>query len=187
MAFKFFRGDSRTPDDIKAAKGFNAWVPLSVDQARLLIKKTQNATVANSEFPDALAESLKAVTIKKALDLQLFIKYTKNKTTTPQVSTAPDEDCGGQANGKDSKGRPFVIYEIEYPNLNVMQVGGVRPAVPGDFPHTGMFPKVLIDGANLDASNVIALLMKDEIAFLTSVELGQIKRYKQQGAAWAAM
>ena len=187
MTFKFYRGDSRTPEDIRSAGGFHAWVPLSVDQARLLIGKTQGSAVGNDQFPPALAESLSAVTIKKALDLQLFIKYTKNKTTTPQVSTAPDEDCGGQANGKDAKGRPYVIYEIEHGALNVMQVGGVRPAVGGDFPHTGMFPKVLINTATLATATVIALLMKDEIAFLTSIPLTDIKRYKKQGEAWTAM
>ena len=186
MGFKFYRGDSRQPDDIKAAKGFHAWGPLSVEQARLLIMKAQNNAVDDSAFPDTLSSALKAVSIKKTIDLQVFIKYTKNKTGTPQVSTAPDEDCGGQANGKDEKGRPFVIYEIEYDTLNVLQTGGARPATAADFPHTGMFPKVLIDKGTLATATVIALLMKDEIAFLTSIDLGHIKRSKQ-GGTWATM
>jgi hypothetical protein len=186
MAFTFYRGDSRTADDIRKAGGFHGWVPLSVEQARLLIKKAKNQTVANDQFPNALAGALKEVTIKKTLDLQVFIKYTKNKSTTPQVSTAPDEDCGGQANGKDEKGRPFIVYEIAYDSLNVLQVGGVRPADPSDFPHTSAFPKVMIDTSSLDTANTVALLMKDEIAFLTSIPLAHIRRWKLNGT-WTAM
>lgn len=187
MAFKFYRGDSRTPDEIKKAGGFQAWVPLTAEQARLLVRKANREAISNDQFPDALASSLKAVTIQKTLDLQVFIKFTKNKSTTPQVSTAPDEDCGGQANGKDSKGRPFVIYRMEFGALNVLQTGGARPARQDDFPHNSPFPKVLIDAASLDAAETIAILMKDEIAFLTSIPLTSIKGYKQQGSAWAAM
>ncbi|MGE3166091.1 MAG: hypothetical protein AB7O52_14385 [Planctomycetota bacterium] len=186
MPIKLYRGDSRPPEDIKKAQGFSAWVPLTAEQARLLIKKASNEAVANDQFPEALAGALNAVTIKKTLDLQVFIKYTKNKTSTPQISTAPDEDCGGQAAGKDAKGRPYIIYEIEYDSLNILQTGGVRPVVAGDIPHNGMFPKVLVDGASLDASSTIALLMKDEIAFLTTIPLARIKRAKQAGK-WAAM
>jgi hypothetical protein len=186
MAFTFYRGDSRPPDEIKKAKGFQAWVPLSVEQARLLVQKASNTKVDNSQFPEALASSLKTVDIKKTLDLQVFIKYTKNKTTTPQISTAPDEDCGGQASGKDAKGRPFIIYEIKFDGLQILQTGGARPAQPDDFPHTSMFPKVMIDGASLDNANTIAVLMKEEIAFLTSIPLQNIKRYKQ-GGSWAGM
>jgi hypothetical protein len=187
MAFTFYRGDSRPPEEIKKAGGFHGWVPLSVEQARLLIRKANREAVSNDQFPDALASSLQAVTIQKTLDLQVFIKFTKNKSTTPQVSTAPDEDCGGQANGKDAKGRPYVIYKIEFGSLNVLQTGGVRPAQQNDFPHNSPFPKVLVDAGSLDAAETIAVLMKDEIAFLTSIPLANIKGYKQQGAAWAAM
>ena len=182
MAFTFYRGDSRTADDIRTAKGFHAWVPLSVEQARDLIKKAKNENISNDNFPDALAGALKEVTIKKTLDLQVFIKYTKNKSTTPQISTAPDEDCGGQANGKDAQGRPYNVYKIVYDSLNVLQVGGVRPAEQNDFPHNSPFPKVLVDGSALDAANSIALLMKDEIAFLTSIPVTKI--WYKSGGNW---
>ena len=42
------------------------------------------------------------------------------------------------------------------------------------------------DEANLDKATTIALLMKDEIAFLTSIPLDKIKRYKV-GGEWKAM
>jgi hypothetical protein len=184
----FYRGDSRTPSVIKASNGFRAWVPLDVPQARLLIKKSTNAKVADDAFPPALTGALKGAPISKLIDLQIFIKYTKNKSTTPQISTAPDEDCGGQANGKDSSGRPYVIYEIVLPPLNVMlQSGGVRALDKSDIPYQGMFPKVLIDGLSLDASKIIGVLMKDEIAFLTEIGTALVPRYKEQGKAWAAM
>ena len=186
MTFTFYRGDSRPASDIKDAKGFHGWVPLSSEQARLLIKKAKGEAVDNGSFPNALAGALKEVTIKKTLDLQVFIKYTKNKSTTPQVSTAPDEDCGGQANGKDSKGRPYIIYKIEFENLNVMQHVSVVPAQQNDFPHSSPFPKVLISGATLDNSETIAVLMKDEIAFLTSIPLANVKGWKLDGK-WTAM
>jgi hypothetical protein len=186
MPTTFYRGDSRPAAEIKSIyKGFQGWVPLTADQARLIVKK---GAKDKSQFPPKLATVLGTVVIKNNLDLQLFIKYTKNKSTTPQVSTAADPDCGGQANGKDEKGRPFVIYKIEYEGLRVALDGGSSRAIQtGDIPHTAMFPKVLHDTDKLETANTVAIAMKDEIAFLTSIPLDRIKQYKEQGKSWVDM
>jgi hypothetical protein len=47
-----------------------------------------------------------------------------------------------------------------------------------------MFPKVLHDSDKLDTANTVAIAMKDEVAFLTSIPLDRIKQYKQQGQGW---
>ena len=185
MTFTFFRGDSRTPQEIRDAKGFQGWVPLSAEQARKIVIKGKKEA---SDFPPALAGIMNTVEIKKALDLQVFIKFTKNKSTTPQVSTAFDDDCGGQANGKDAKGRPYVIYKLQFDSLNVLlDNGGFRPLEAGDLPHTSMFPKVLMNDSKLETSTTIAICMKDEVAFLTSIPMANIKEYKEQGAGWKSM
>ena len=186
MPTTFYRGDSRPPADIKTVyKGFQGWVPLTAAQARLIVKKGAKDKL---QFPPKLATVMDSVKINTNLDLQVFIKYTKNKSTTPQVSTAADEDCGGQANGKDDKGRPFVIYKIEFDGLMVaLDSGGSRVIKGDDIPHKSMFPKVLIDSDKLDTANTIAIAMKDEIAFLTSIPLDRIKQYKEQGQGWKDM
>jgi len=182
--YTFYRGDTRLPAAIRQANGFNAWIQLSTSQAQLLIKKAQGQAVKDSEFPIKLVGALNGVEIKRALDLQTFIKYTKNKTTTPQVSTAYDEDCGGQANGKDANGNRFVIYKIEYSNLYILDKQALREPNDKDFPHASPFPNVVINAATLDNADVIAIKMKDELAFLTSIPLDKIKQYKQYGGNW---
>lgn len=182
MSFTFYRADSRTPDDIRAAGGFKAWVPLRLDQAQALIRKARNENVEDSFFPESLQESFGKVFIRKPVDLQTWIKYTKNKTTTPQVSMAYDEDCGGQA-VKDEKGRSSKIYEIELDGLSILQSNDeVVPAVQNDFPHTGPFPKVVISGRSLAEATLVGIVMKDELALLTGVPLANIKRVGHRNA-----
>jgi hypothetical protein len=187
MSLTLFRGDSRKPEEIENAGGFYAWVPLSADQARALIRKALGATVDNEVFPTALQDALKGVTINNTTDLLPFIKYTKNKSTTPQVSTAPDEDCGGQANGTDAKGRKYIVYEIQFENLNVLEKTGVRPATSDDIRNgPAVKPKILVDGNDLVSSDTIAVIFKDEIAFLTAIPVDNITRYNN-GEGWSAM
>jgi len=187
MSLAFFRGDSRPPEEIISAGGFQAWVPLSTDQARALARKALGHDIDNALFPAPLRQVLDEIPVRKLVDLGVLIKYTKNQTTTPQVSTAPDEDCGGQANGTDSKGRKYLVYEVVYDALNILDDDIVRPARPSDTANLPMVrPKLLFDGIDVNSSTVLALLLKDEIAFLTSIALENIIRKRRDGI-WSPM
>lgn len=187
MSLTFFRGDSRPPEEIIAADGFQAWVPLSAEQAQALAQKALGHDIDNALFPAPLRQVLDEIPVRKLVDLGVLIKYTKNQTTTPQVSTAPDEDCGGQANGTDSKGRKYLVYEVVYDALNILENDVVRPARASDIENLPMVkPKLLFDGADINSSTVLALLLKDEIAFLTSIPLDNITRKRRDGV-WSPM
>ena len=182
MAYTFYRGDSRQPKDLR--DGFQAWVPLSVVQARDLIRRFSGMQALKVTLP-ALKKDLQD-TLNKGekwtmLDLMRMIKLEKNRTTI-HISTDLTEDCGGYSSG--------FIYEIVFDDLVYFDKGGKCTENPTSLECNSHFNTLVVaDDKTLSDSAMIALSSKgNEVSFLTTIPYANIKRYKMaKSTTWTAM
>jgi hypothetical protein len=182
MPYTFYRGDSREPKDLR--DGFQAWVPLSVVQARDLIRRFSGMQALKVNLP-ALKKDLQD-TLNKGdkytmIDLVRMIKQEKNRTTI-HISTDLTEDCGGYSSG--------YIYEIVFDDVVCFDKGGRCTEHPKSLECNSHFNSLVVaDDKVLTESNMIALSSKgDEVSFLTTIPYANIKRYKTpKSTIWNAM
>lgn len=182
MSYKFYRGDSREPKDLK--DGFQAWVPLSPQQARDLVRRFSGMQGLKLTLP-ALKKDLQETLNKgdkfNMLDLVRMIKQEKNRTTV-HISTDLTEDCGGYSSG--------YIYEIVFDDLVYFENGGRCTEKPDSLECTSHFKTLVVaDDKTLSDSGMIALSSKgDEVSFLTTIPYKNIKRYKTpKSTTWTNM
>lgn len=176
MAYKFYRGDSRSPSEIKKAGGFSNWkAPLSVQQARNLIKRSSDSAVAMG-LPQE-SDWNKLLTGGGKYNLTSYannIKYATAKShTSSYVSTDPSEDCGGY----DDEG---YVYEMAFDPLYLGTTATgdfAAPSGANPFKVT-VKPKLVLDSQNLDTTNVVALCCIGEVAFFTPIPYANLTRYR---------
>ena len=177
MAYTFYRGDSRTPAEIKAANGFSARVPLTIAQARDLLKRCNGlAPTAKVVLPaqaKGLQDALDSETKYKLLDLVREIKREKSQSTV-HISTDLSEDCGGYSSGH--------IYRIEFEKLNSKSKSGLAEE-PDSVECTSHFDTyVVMETNSTSTAQTIALSSKGkEVSFLTSIPYENISAYKAPG------
>jgi hypothetical protein len=186
MAYKFYRGDGRKPEDIKGAGGFSNWkAPLTVQQARNLMLRSSDASLFtnlpeksdwNSFFRPGKTYGLGSYAQN--------IKYATAKShTSSYVSTDPSEDCGGYEN-------EGFVYEIEFDTLYLgKSITGPFAAPSGSNPFKVLVsPKLVLDTMDLSTSTVVALCCIGEVAFFSPIPYANVKRYRQSGTSgWQSM
>jgi hypothetical protein len=182
MPYTFYRGDSPEPKDLRG--GFQAWVPLTVVQARDLVRRFSGMQALKVTLP-ALKKDLQETLNKGAkytmLDLVRMVKLEKNRTTI-HISTDLTEDCGGYSSG--------YIYEIVFADVVYFDKSGRCTEKPDSLECTSHFNTFLVaDDKVLSDSNMIALSSKgNEVSFLTTIPYANIKRYKRpKSTTWTAM
>jgi hypothetical protein len=178
-----YRGDSRSPAEIKNFGGFSAWVPLDVDGARQVVRrglgKNFNITLPTKAkrlenlFNSDNCQNLTLLTLARQIKLE-------KAGDTFHVSTDPTEGCGGYANG--------YIYAMRFRTLFLVDKHGA--ATPGAFNALSRVnTKLVLDTQSLDTATTIAVAIDpEEVAFLTTVPIGQIYKYKEpKGHVWYKM
>lgn len=186
MTYKFYRGDGRTPAEIKKAGGFTNWkAPLSVAQARSLILRTADTTV-DVDLPEK-SDWNKLIIGNAKYNLGSYannIKYSTAKShTSSYVSTDPSEDCGGYAN-------EGYVYEVVYDTLYLGAAATGTFAAPiGATPFkVRVKPKIVLNTLSLDTSDVVAVCCIGEVCFFTPILYANVRRYKpSQGTGWINM
>lgn len=164
-----YRADGRTMAEIRERDGFQAWCPLDLQQARKFACLFTGST-DDAGLPAHLQEQF-GDGKKKLNDLSAYIKWTKDKSSTVWISTAINDDCGGQGSG----GSIFRIeadlkeYDISGSNLVLLQEGR----------RSNLKPSLVLDGDTIMTSTIIALNHgpKDdaEVSFLTAIPNNLIK------------
>lgn len=171
MLYTFYRGDSRSKVIIDRADGFKPWVPLTLTQARNLVRRFDNSSTSNVDLPLQAHRLLKQINTKKKaklLDLTRYVKVIKDRTSV-QVSTDLTPECGGYTSGN--------IFKIQFSDLYTHEgVGGQVKHNPESLKVTSHFgAKIITDTGNLDTAKVIAITSKgDEVYFLTPIPAANI-------------
>jgi hypothetical protein len=180
-----YRGDSRSPNVIRAAGGFKAWVPLTVQQSQNFVLKFCGSN-AQLQLPPSAALTLSKLSIPgfplNPGDLSRLIISQKSRDTV-HISTALDEGCGGYA----SLG---YVYKMKIENLRFTKITNLVLVKPQDLLNkkfgTGFWPELALDTFKLESSSAIAIKQRGdakELSFLTSIALANIVAYKQSGPA----
>lgn len=184
MPIVLYRGDARSPQDIRNAQGFSPWVATTPAVGRGIITRCiVPRTPAPQLPPPADQTSLQALLLTNTVKLLDVLRDIKNEKThrTVHVSTDTSDLSGGYTTG--------YIYQMQF-NLNV-QVGGTGAvtAVNNAAQMQGLVnANVFFDGATLAASNLFGICGGPvnpgvEAAFLTSIPLAYITHYCNPGTA----
>ncbi len=164
-----YRADKRTRDVMEKQfkQGFAAWCPLDISQARKFASLFAGSK-DTAGLPQHLVEHFKAGA--KLNDLSAHIKWTKNQTQTVWISTAINEDCGGQ-----STGATIHKFSIDLREFTILG-SGLLELTQGR--QSDLKPSLLLDSDNIMSSNLIAINhgpRKDaEVAFLTTIPLNYL-------------
>lgn len=178
-----YRGDSRSPATIKASGGFSAWVPLDVATARQVIRRALGKNFEIS-FPKKGKRLQDAFNAKGGQNLTLLtlgrqIKLEKANDTF-HISTDPSENCGGYASG--------YIYGMRFKKIYLVDKNNNASSFKkSDLSRINV--KYVLDAETLDAASLIAVAVDpDEVAFLTTISVGHIYKYKEpKGKIWYKM
>lgn len=178
-----YRGDSRSPAQIKSHGGFSAWVPLDAEGARQVVRRGLGNNFAIT-LPVKAARLQKLFNSDNCQNLTLLtlarqIKLEKAGDTF-HISTDPSEGCGGYASG--------YIYAMRFATLYLVDKRGV--ASPGSFSGLSRVnTKLVMDSADLASANTIGVAIDpEEVAFLTTIPVSQIYKYKEpNGKVWYKM
>lgn len=191
MPIYLYRGDTRTPQQIKEAKGFQARAPLTPAIARDLVSRCNGnaAQVVVLPAPANISPLQAALNGTKAYnlgDLMQGIKQEKNHATV-HISTDGSPAAGGYASA--------YVYRMNF-DLH-FQRGGVGPiVVVNDIDQLSSPVRtdlVFNNGNGIDGSTLIAIsrgatIPGTEVAFLTSIPYVNITHYQAPGnPAWIAM
>ncbi len=164
-----YRADKRSLQDLTKAGGFKSWADTTIEQARAIAKLCMGQKPG--ALPEPIKEHLKGHHIKTTLDMSSHIKYTKSGTTS-WVSSAINEDCGGQSGGAPIYKITVDVepYKIDMDKLKLQTV------------YSQLKPALLLDNKNIDAASVIALWHgpKDdaEVSFFSPIPMQCIKLHK---------
>ncbi|CAN5117740.1 hypothetical protein BH11PSE9_BH11PSE9_26720 [soil metagenome] len=178
-----YRGDSRSPAQIKGSGGFSAWVPLDAEGARQVVRRGlgQNFPIT---LPTKAARLQKLFNSDNCQSLTLLtlarqIKLEKAGDTF-HISTDPSEGCGGYSSG--------YIYAMRFATMYLVDKKGV--ASPANFKGLSRVnTKLVMDNAVLASAGIIAVAIDpEEVAFLTTIPVAQIYKYKEpNGKVWYKM
>lgn len=164
-----YRADKRSLEQLTKAGGFKSWADTTIEQARSIAKLCMGQTPGG--LPQPIVEHLKGNQIKKTLDMSTHIKYTKSGTTS-WVSSAINEDCGGQSGGAPIYKITVDVepYEVRNKELQAQSV------------YKQMNPALLLDDKNVDKATIIGLMHgpKDdaEVSFFSPIPMQYIKLHK---------
>ncbi len=176
-----YRGDTRTPSQLTAYDGFTAWVELSKEQARNVIRRSQGQNF-NLKLPKEAKRLEDAFNRNMNLNLLTLGRQIKLEKAgdTFHVSTDPTEGCGGYASG--------YIYAMKFKTLYLIdKAGNVSTGSLKDV--RGINPKLVLDTPSLSNANIIGLAIPGqagvEVAFLTKIPMKNIYKYRiPQGQGW---
>jgi hypothetical protein len=179
-----YRGDTRTPSQLKGYGGFSAWVPLTTQQAQDVIKRStgQNFDIKLPERAKRLEGYFNQQKNINMLTLGRQIKLEKAGDTF-HISTDPTEGCGGYSTG--------YIYAMRFRNLYLIDKQGV--ASSGSMSSVrGINSLLVLDTTSMASATTIAVAIPGqggvEIAFLTSIPIASIYKYKTpNGSVWHRM
>lgn len=173
-----YRGDSRTPAQLRTYGGFTAWVPLSLQQAREVVRRSYGE---NFELHLPKAAARLEAAFNRSLNLNLLtlgrqIKLEKAGDTF-HISTDPTEDCGGYASG--------YIYAMRFKTLFLVDKAGQVSSGPLAAVR-GINPKLVLDKHGYTEAGTIAVAIPGqggaEVAFLTSIPMANIFKYRMPGS-----
>lgn len=179
MPIDIYRGDSRTPQQIRAAGGFNPRVVTTAATGRGIITRCIVPRTPAPQLPPPADQSslqtlLNTATVK-LIDVLRDIKVEKNERTV-HVSTDTSPQCGGYSSS--------YVYRMSF-TLNV-QTAGTGAVTPvgnnATLLQSRVGANVFFDGATLATSNLFGICggMADpgvELAFLTSIPAAYITHY----------
>ena len=176
-----YRGDTRTPEQLKTYGGFSAWAPLSNEQARDVIKRSQGQNF-DIKLPPKAKRLESAFNTNKNLNLMTLGRQIKLEKAgdTFHISTDPTEGCGGYASG--------YIYAMKFKTLYLVDKSGhVSTGSLKDV--RGINPKLVLDTQSLSSAKVIGVAIPGqggvEVAFLTSIPITNIYKYRSpQSRGW---
>jgi len=179
-----YRGDTRSPSQMKGYGGFTAWVPLNVQQARDVIKRS-----SGQNFPISLPPKAKRLegyfNEQKNINMLTLGRQIKLEKAgdTFHISADPTEGCGGYASG--------YIYAMRFRSLYVIDKQG-NASVRAMTSVTGINSLLVLDTPTMEAATTIAVAIPGsagvEVAFLTSVPIANFYKYKEpNGKTWYKM
>lgn len=178
-----YRGDTRSPAQLKGFGGFTAWVPLDVEGARQVVRRGMGQNFAitlptkakrlQDLFNSDKCQSLTLLTLARQIKLE-------KAGDTFHISTDPSEACGGYDSG--------YVYAMRFKTLYM--VDKVGNSAPANFQGISRVnTKLVMDSTRLQDANIIAVAIDpEEVAFLTSVTMAHIYKYKEpKGTVWYKM
>ncbi|MFK3651121.1 hypothetical protein ACI2IY_22195 [Lysobacter enzymogenes] len=184
MPIDIYRGDSRTPVQIRADQGFRPRVATDAATGRGIITRCLvPRTPAPHLPPPANETTLQALLLTdtvKLIDVLRDIKTEKNQRTV-HVSTDTSPLCGGYSSG--------YVYRMRF-TLNVQANGtGAITAVNDPLQlQSRVSGNVFFDGATLATSNLFGICGGSvdpgvELAFLAMIPMAYITHYCEPGIA----
>lgn len=184
MAIILYRGDSRSPHEIRTAQGFSPWVATTPAIGRGIITRCiVPRTPAPQLPPPADQTSLQALLLTDTAQLLDALRDIKNDKSQRAVHVSTDTSplCGGSSGG--------YVYRMQF-DLNV-QAAGVGAVTPVDnvIQLQGLVSaNVFFDGPALAVSDLFGICGGPmnpgvETAFLTSVPMAYITHYCDPGTA----
>jgi len=178
-----YRGDTRSPASLKGFGGFSAWSELDIDGARqvvrrglgqnFVIKLPTKAKRLEDLFNSKNCQSLTLLTLARQIKLE-------KAGDTFHISTDPSDQCGGYTSG--------YIYGIRFKTMYLVdKLGRAGPCSFDSISRVNT--KMVLDAQTLDAANTVAIAIDpDEVAFLTTIPIAQIYKYKEpNGKVWYKM
>ncbi|MFZ7219914.1 hypothetical protein [Bordetella hinzii] len=161
-----YRADQRTPELMRRQfpEGFKPWRSLGLAEVRALIGLFIGMKSAGA-IPRDLAQQFGPA--PQLRDLSVYIKWTKDKSSTFWVSTAVNPECGGQGCGAP-------IYEIRDETLGLYQAvkGGVQAIGARS---SNLKPALVLNSPSLSGATLIGLhhgpVHDAEVSFFTPIPL----------------
>jgi len=180
-----YRGDTRTPSQLKGYGGFTAWVPLSTQQARDVIRRS-NGENFNIKLPPKASRLEGYFNEQKNINMLTLGRQIKLEKAgdTFHISTDPTEGCGGYASG--------YIYAMRFRTLYLVDIKK-KTATEGALKSVkGINSILVLNTMDMNTADTIAVAIPGqagaEVAFLTSIGMDCIYKYKQpMGKIWYKM
>ena len=182
MPITLYRGDTRTPDQIRTAKCFAPWVITTPDTGRAIILRCIVPRGPAPRLPPPANDtSLQILLDTAAPTLWDVLRNIKNEKTrrTVHVSTDTSQDTGGYSSG--------YVYKMSF-SLNVQALGTGPTTAVNDASQLASTVKanVFFDAATLATSSLFGISGGPvdpgvEVAFLTTIPKAYITHYCDPG------
>lgn len=205
MSTTVFRADSRPPEMIETAGGFSARQPrLELDHARAVARRffegASPLLLPNGAAPGLVEAISASATGKISLGDMVRIAKAEKSGNAIHVSADFTEACGGYASGSDARGNKNITYKIDVPDGEYHyfkqspkgwidpKSGYVKSSVVADGVGA-VRPVLIMDHSDPARANFIAIASHgDELTFLTSIPVGWVSKFREQGGVeWAEM
>lgn len=182
MPITLYRGDSRTPDQIRTAKGFSPWVITTPDTGRAIILRCIAPRGPAPKLPKPADDTtLQALLNSAAPTLWDVLRNIKNEKTrrTVHVSTDTSQDTGGYSSS--------YVYKMSIGlNVQALGTGAVTPVAGASDLASAVKANVFFDAATLAMSSLFGISGGPvnpgvEVAFLTTIPKAYITHYCDPG------